>query len=570
MNTPEWYFIIHSSRYGPVSTAAMQLLFQLKIISRNTLVWYDGLNDWVSASNQPGFLIDTSQPVSNAGNGGPLWYLLDRENKPCGPFPDNVVREVASCGLLPTDTYVWTHAFQNWVPVAQVFHPPDERTGRPQTSDRTVYHSDSLVDASNVFAQTHPADPLLDNLGFKPQPEKDQKTAILMRRASMIVLFLLVCLSFYSIISEIVDATTETTSETESLIPDDQPSEVGHTREVETTSIPDRWPYSFTELRHRPVSGDAFTPSIRGDMIDEVAEAYGFVLGQEIALDLIMERYPEDLRRQAFEASYRFDQVFGPAYRHMDEVLTEQRPYEWEELKRVTSDRLKPILHYNIDASYDQALQFLTEVRHRTRGNMPAPVLETLLMFHPDYITRPEREMLDGFTKTYWSDGSGKAKGLEISIEYPASWKSKEGRRPNVIQVFTSENGRGTASVNIVVRRIPEGAEGISIMEMTRDQAVEIFSQTIEGAIVDDVGLVKVAGSPALWGELHAKVDRAGIRLEVYHLVLWIQKDPYLVFLTFGAGARIDGPGTSAEMLYDHYARTFQLMINSIDFFDRY
>lgn len=38
-----------------------------------------------------------------------------------------------------------------------------------------------------------------------------------------------------------------------------------------------------------------------------------------------------------------------------------------------------------------------------------------------------------------------------MTLSYPASWKAEPGNRPTIIQMMTSENGRGLQIMNIVV-----------------------------------------------------------------------------------------------------------------------
>ena len=64
-------------------------------------------------------------------------------------------------------------------------------------------------------------------------------------------------------------------------------------------------------------------------------------------------------------------------------------------------------------------------------------------------------EVLAGKRSTFTSIGSPKAKGVEISFEYPASWAGEEGKRPNVVYQVTSERGRGRELCNLLTDDVP-------------------------------------------------------------------------------------------------------------------
>ena len=103
------------------------------------------------------------------------------------------------------------------------------------------------------------------------------------------------------------------------------------------------------------------------------------------------------------------------------------------------------------------AINFITEVKQRAKGHIESPILETLLIFKKGYQEKPEREFLDGYKYRYESDGTGKAKDVAFSIEIPKTWVSKEARRPNIVQKFISENGRGFEHIMILIKENTDG-----------------------------------------------------------------------------------------------------------------
>jgi len=53
-------------------------------------------------------------------------------------------------------------------------------------------------------------------------------------------------------------------------------------------------------------------------------------------------------------------------------------------------------------------------VEERANGEIPSPIIGTLLTFNPGYLRNPVAEYYDGFTYKYSSLGSEKAKGEMI------------------------------------------------------------------------------------------------------------------------------------------------------------
>ena len=44
-----WYYVENGARIGPVEATEIERLIGLKAITRDTLVWEDGMQDWMAA-----------------------------------------------------------------------------------------------------------------------------------------------------------------------------------------------------------------------------------------------------------------------------------------------------------------------------------------------------------------------------------------------------------------------------------------------------------------------------------------------------------------------------------------
>jgi hypothetical protein len=54
-DTPEWYYLLGQEKIGPLSMQAMRAMIQNGTINSSTLVWRQGLQNWVPAGGLPEF-----------------------------------------------------------------------------------------------------------------------------------------------------------------------------------------------------------------------------------------------------------------------------------------------------------------------------------------------------------------------------------------------------------------------------------------------------------------------------------------------------------------------------------
>ena len=101
---------------------------------------------------------------------------------------------------------------------------------------------------------------------------------------------------------------------------------------------------------------------------------------------------------------------------------------------------------------------------------MKSPVLETFLSVL--YFDQPQYEFLKGYKKKFSSLDHSKSKGVHVEFDLPKSWIGKEGKRPNVIQQWTSQNGYGSEFINLVIKDLGSHiATDREIVEIFEDKA---------------------------------------------------------------------------------------------------
>jgi len=297
---------------------------------------------------------------------------------------------------------------------------------------------------------------------------------------------------------------------------------------------------------------------------ENLARTRGFVLGQKHSLNLISEKYAF-LRTAASFAERGFMLKFGASIANMDQQFIDT--FGEDEFKKFKEKALQEISSSmkNSDLSEEEAQQFIQVVRDRANGDIESPILETMLIFNPDYAENPHREFLDGYRYKYSHNGEGKAKGIGFSLYIPKSWQGKEGERPNVIRQFTNQNGHGFASFNIVVRNRPFLSKS-HITEKDIDEMLdpaELQDIVPENAVVIGYGKVRVETLLGLRVEYRADqifFDHPG-SMEIIHYYLFYKKK--VIVITGGVAVAFNGIDTGTNGL-KKYKKLFQLMANSL------
>ncbi|MCJ7776843.1 MAG: hypothetical protein MUP16_00785 [Sedimentisphaerales bacterium] len=179
---------------------------------------------------------------------------------------------------------------------------------------------------------------------------------------------------------------------------------------------------------------------------------------------------------------------------------------------------------------------------------------------------------LGGQKTKYSTEGHPKAKGINISIEYPTNWQRSEGERPNIVQVFTAgASGGFVPSCLILIKEQPSflklfSSEDISEAMFTQETLKEMIP---EGATFIKGEQTKYDGQPGAWMVYMTHSERAGLRAEIYilqHMFLYSGK---LIVLDCSVGG-LAGSGATVENEFARYLPLFQLLGNSIVIHDKW
>jgi hypothetical protein len=170
---------------------------------------------------------------------------------------------------------------------------------------------------------------------------------------------------------------------------------------------------------------------------------------------------------------------------------------------------------------------------------------------------------LNGQKTKYSTEGHPKAKGLNISIEYPSHWKKSEGERPNIVQKFTSDASDGLLRMcTIGIKDQPSSMKLFSEAMFTQETLKEMVAFD-KGATFIKGEQTKYDGQPGAWVVYMTRSERAGLRAEIYvlqHMFLYSGK---LIVLDCSVGG-LAGSGATVEQEFTRYLPLFQLLGNSI------
>jgi len=186
---------------------------------------------------------------------------------------------------------------------------------------------------------------------------------------------------------------------------------------------------------------------------EELSHAYGYCLGQRASIEAIKRKYP-DMATDATHAQAQFDLLFSSSCENLESELKRSLGQQWRSYKKRLDEQIQTMVA-GPDLTRQRSSQFVGLVRQRAKGNIESPVLETLLSYDPVFQKHPEQEFTRRFTQTFRTRGHPKSMGLDFQIEVPKSWRGKEGKRPHVLQLFTSRNGHGVDAVTLLVLDLP-------------------------------------------------------------------------------------------------------------------
>lgn len=297
----------------------------------------------------------------------------------------------------------------------------------------------------------------------------------------------------------------------------------------------------------------------------DLGQAMGFLIGQQYTLDRIKKTYA-DLAPLVRQAELEFDASFEAAEVGMHADLKSGAKDGYAALVAESRRRIHAELAIH-PISREDAVAFIEEVRDRAKGRIAERPLKTLL--HYRFRDRPAEEFERGFTTVYRTKGHPKAKGTDFQVRIPMSWRAKEGERPNVIQLFRSESGRGAAMCLLMANAmdLPRGTR------LTKQDIDETFSQSGlreiaagYGTFVSGKSIVidRHPGGMVIVDVTQQRLDQVLSGRSVMYMALQRENILSLQCMTFADN------GVEAAKVFSRHEATFRLSANSFVIQDQY
>ena len=319
-------------------------------------------------------------------------------------------------------------------------------------------------------------------------------------------------------------------------------------------------------------AGTAFSEEIstKESRWKQLSQAYGFVLGQQISLELIEQEFP-DLAKDVRYAWFSFNSTaLGESVKGVEEELSKMLGNRWSEYKKEMIAQMDMLIGEQ-DITRQQAVDFLQEVRQRSRGEMPESILATLLSAHSKFSKNPGLELSTGWKQTFRTKNHPKAKGVDFSISFPASWRKREGYRPNIIQFFESGAGYGPIMCSLMVKDIPL-PDGYNLSERELKNFFhqnELKDLVPDGGMFIDAKTIVLEGAPAGMLISDQEMQRLDLTLSMRMTQFITIQEKSMIFIQFMV-AKMPDSEESMDELQQKYLPIYRAIANTFVLNEKY
>ncbi|GAB2783586.1 hypothetical protein HNQ93_002325 [Hymenobacter luteus] len=295
------------------------------------------------------------------------------------------------------------------------------------------------------------------------------------------------------------------------------------------------------------------------NQLSEASRTYGYLLGQDYTLNRISIEHPE-LETHVIQVKGEFNYKFSNAKERISIALKDALQQSYSTYENKLTSQLDSVLGKQI-LTRETSIAFIKEVLDRSKGHIPSPIIETLLIYQ---YNNGGEEFLDNYTYTFKTKGHAKSKGTDWKIKIPRSWKALEAERPNIIQKFTSENGYGNYTIILMVKDLPLH-KGYKASEK---ELLETFSLSNakgmipEGSTFISHKRVVIDNQPGMVIESSHTEKRLDLEIR-FRMIQYVFIYKNQMYITQGMIAQKSSDMT-LEQLSTRFSPLFRLIINSL------
>ncbi len=141
-----WYYVKNDQAMGPYGLEEMTAFLKSKTINEDTLVWKQGMEDWVK-------LKTTEIPIPDMSS-SEQWYYVDDKNAQNGPYTREQMETLIQARQIFGNTFVWKTGMADWkrlkeTELASLATPespqPQYQTNSSQNSSSTAEKSHGQI-----------------------------------------------------------------------------------------------------------------------------------------------------------------------------------------------------------------------------------------------------------------------------------------------------------------------------------------------------------------------------------------------------------------------------------------
>lgn len=159
-----------------------------------------------------------------------------------------------------------------------------------------------------------------------------------------------------------------------------------------------------------------------------------------------------------------------------------------------------------------------------------------------------------------------KSRGIEIRLDYPASWRTKDGKRPRVVQQFLGAPIKGGIAPRCLLVIGAMGEEGsysrAELLELLSSENAHFFLPN--GAQLTRAKRTKVEELPTMEVEYVAVSERAGQSLRMHTLQWSIAYEKHWLTIMCSVGDGAEVPPELLDRVFALYQPVFFQIANSV------